>query len=308
MSIYERELLAIVYAVQKWGAYLSHEHFIIKTDQKSIKFMLEQRLNTPFQQVWMSKLIGFDFVIQYKEGVENLAADALFRKPGVELLPMMLNNAKDGLLEQIKLNWSTDNIIQLLIKKLMQNPNMHPKYSWHKGELRRKGKLVIGANSDLKHLILKWLHDSPVGGHSGRDVTAARVKSLFSKKVFSRTSSSISEIVIFVNDANLIWLLPLVSSSPFPSLTDYGMKLAWISLKASHLPMANRCFLWWWIDSVSMLTFLLCHIPILLWMLLNYFWTISSNYMAFLVLLLVTETLFSLARSGLNFSSSKGFL
>lgn len=49
MSIYERELLAIVYAVQKWGAYLSHGHFIIKTDQKSIKFMLEQRLNTPFQ-------------------------------------------------------------------------------------------------------------------------------------------------------------------------------------------------------------------------------------------------------------------
>lgn len=63
MSIYERELLAIVYAVQKWGAYLSHGHFIIKTDQKSIKFLMEQRLNTPFQQVWMAKLMGFDFEI-----------------------------------------------------------------------------------------------------------------------------------------------------------------------------------------------------------------------------------------------------
>lgn len=41
MSIYERELLAIVYTVQKWGAYLSHRHFIIKTDHKSIKFMME---------------------------------------------------------------------------------------------------------------------------------------------------------------------------------------------------------------------------------------------------------------------------
>lgn len=28
-------------------------------------------------------------------------------------------------------------------------------------------------------MILHWLHDSPIEGHSGRDVTAARVKSLF---------------------------------------------------------------------------------------------------------------------------------
>lgn len=130
----------------------------------------------------MSKLMGFDFEIQYKEGVENLAADALSRKPGAELLPMMLNNAQDGLLEEIKLSWSIDDSIQLLIKEILQDPHKHPKYSWHKGELRRKGKLVIGCNSELKLQILRWLHDSLAGGHSGRDVTAARVKSLFSWK------------------------------------------------------------------------------------------------------------------------------
>lgn len=179
MSIYERELLAIVYAVQKWGAYLSHGHFIIKMDQKSIKFLLEQRLNTPFQQVWMSKLMGFDFEIQYKEGAENVAADALSRRPTAELLPMMLDNAKEGLLELIKNCWVVDPNCQLIINELQQNSHRHPKFTWYNEELRRKGKLVIGSNNDLKLLILKWLHDSPIGGHSGRDVIAAQVKSLF---------------------------------------------------------------------------------------------------------------------------------
>ena len=47
------------------------------------------------------------------------------------------------------------------------------------GELRRKGKLVVGNDVELKTHILKWLHDSAVGGHSGRDATLHRVKSLF---------------------------------------------------------------------------------------------------------------------------------
>lgn len=108
MSIYERELLAIVYAVKKWGAYLHMGLFIIKIDQKSIKFMLEQRLNTPFQQVWMSKLMGLDFEIQYKEGVENVAVDALSRRTSIELLLLVLDNAKEGLMETVKAAWSSD--------------------------------------------------------------------------------------------------------------------------------------------------------------------------------------------------------
>lgn len=63
LFIYERELLVIVYAVQKWSTYLGHAPFVIKNDQKSIKFILDQRLHTPFQQVWVSKLMGFEFEI-----------------------------------------------------------------------------------------------------------------------------------------------------------------------------------------------------------------------------------------------------
>ena len=43
LSVYEKELLAVVFLVQKWEQYLSGGHFIIKTDQKSLKWLLDQR-------------------------------------------------------------------------------------------------------------------------------------------------------------------------------------------------------------------------------------------------------------------------
>ncbi|KAL8138896.1 LOW QUALITY PROTEIN: hypothetical protein V2J09_004897 [Rumex salicifolius] len=40
-------------------------------------------------------------------------------------------------------------------------------------------KLVVGDDVTVKEHIFKWLHDSALGGHSGRDAIAQRIKSLF---------------------------------------------------------------------------------------------------------------------------------
>ncbi|RDX79621.1 hypothetical protein CR513_39942, partial [Mucuna pruriens] len=66
----------------------------------------------------MSKLMGFDFEIHYKERAENLVVDALSRWPGAELLPLILNNAKEELLEIIKGCWTIDPQWQLIISEL----------------------------------------------------------------------------------------------------------------------------------------------------------------------------------------------
>ena len=55
-------------------------HFMIMTDQRSLKFLTNQRLLGEDQFRWTCKLIGFNFEIQYRLGLENKAADALSRQ------------------------------------------------------------------------------------------------------------------------------------------------------------------------------------------------------------------------------------
>ena len=52
----------------------------MKTDQKNLKFHLEQKIGTAMQQQWAAKIFGYDFSIEYKSGSSSTVADALSRR------------------------------------------------------------------------------------------------------------------------------------------------------------------------------------------------------------------------------------
>ncbi|KAK8943096.1 hypothetical protein KSP39_PZI009423 [Platanthera zijinensis] len=81
LSTYEKEMLAILHAVTLWRPYLLGHHFKVRTDHQSLKHFLDQRLASPLQQKWLTKLLGYDYEIVYKQGKENLVVDALSRLP-----------------------------------------------------------------------------------------------------------------------------------------------------------------------------------------------------------------------------------
>lgn len=54
--------------------------FFIKTDKKSLKFLLDQRFTHESQHPWLKKLTEFDYLVKYRKEKENLAADVLFRR------------------------------------------------------------------------------------------------------------------------------------------------------------------------------------------------------------------------------------
>ena len=78
-STYEKEMMAIFHAVQKWHPYLLGNHFYIKTDHQNLKYFLEQQVPSPTQHKWVNKLMGYDCEITYKKGKDNIVADALSR-------------------------------------------------------------------------------------------------------------------------------------------------------------------------------------------------------------------------------------
>lgn len=84
-SVYEKELIAICLAVQKWRHYLLGRHFVVRSDQQSLRYITQQREINQDYQKWVTKLLGFDFEIQFKPGSANRVADALSRKQGVRL-------------------------------------------------------------------------------------------------------------------------------------------------------------------------------------------------------------------------------
>jgi hypothetical protein len=68
--------------------------------------------------VWLAKLLGFDYAIEFKKGKDNVVADALSRVTCGTLSTITVSSLSTTLLEAIKESWQTDKVVQLLIQEL----------------------------------------------------------------------------------------------------------------------------------------------------------------------------------------------
>nr|GEX97690.1 reverse transcriptase [Tanacetum cinerariifolium] len=99
---------------------------------------------------------------------ENAAADALSRlTTSGEFNAMVLSSIEPDLLKEIPASWIADVDIQLLIQQLETSFVPNRKFNWSNGELRRKGKLVIGNNAALRTKLVTLFYNDHVGGHTG---------------------------------------------------------------------------------------------------------------------------------------------
>lgn len=90
LSTYEKEMLALVMAIQKWRPYLLGQMFVVRTNHRSLKYLWDRTIVTEAQQKWLIKLVGYDFTIEYKKGHENVVADALSKQMESTLVAISL--------------------------------------------------------------------------------------------------------------------------------------------------------------------------------------------------------------------------
>ncbi|XP_057994981.1 uncharacterized protein LOC131175280 [Hevea brasiliensis] len=79
-STYDKELYALMLALETWQHYLLPKEFVIHTDHDSLRYLKGQSGLNKRHAKWVEFIESFPYVIQYKKGKENVVADALSQR------------------------------------------------------------------------------------------------------------------------------------------------------------------------------------------------------------------------------------
>lgn len=179
-SASEKELLSVVYAVEKFRPYVDGVHFTVITDHKALLWL--HKMKDPHGRLarWAMKLQQFSFDIIHRPGKLNVVPDALSRSVDINILES--NFIK--VLEKHKDDWYLNKVNQF-----NDNPNKNTKWAVFKGLLFRKVNLKqypsdscnwkLFIPDKLKEEVLKKSHDDINSGHLGVRKTFYRIKKDF---------------------------------------------------------------------------------------------------------------------------------
>ena len=187
----EKELVAIVFAFDKFRPYLIGNKVVVHTDHSAIKYLMTKKDAKPRLIRWVLLLQEFDVEIKDKKGTENLVADHLSRLEGARDDIPVNDEFPDEKLFAIEdkkaVPWFADYVNYLVAKVIPSEFDYQKKkrffahlkhYYWEEPILYRHcADQVIRRRvpENEMHSILDHCHTLPCGGHFGGQRTAAKV-------------------------------------------------------------------------------------------------------------------------------------
>jgi hypothetical protein len=190
-EIYDRELLAIIRALEEWRHYIqgSAHTTIVLSDHKNLTYYREAKKLNRRQARWSLYLSEFDVKLVHTPGNKMVQSDALSRRPDlcpdedndnkdIIMLPddMFVNLIDADLQRKIAISDDLDGDAAEALKLFLEKaPTSMTKglEDWTidqtdgRNILFYKGKNYIPRNLDLRRDIVKTFHDHQTAGHPG---------------------------------------------------------------------------------------------------------------------------------------------
>nr|GEZ80693.1 reverse transcriptase domain-containing protein [Tanacetum cinerariifolium] len=193
----EKEMLAVVYAFEKFRSYMIMNKSIVHTDHSTLKYLFAKKDAKARLLRWVLLLQEFDFKVLNIKGAENLAADHLSR----------LENPYENVLDPKEINetFPLETLSMVTFRGDSSAPWFADFANYHAGNFIVKGMTSIQKNKffkDVKHYfrdnpflykicadqvirrcvhgkealnILEACHNGPTGGHHGANLTAKKI-------------------------------------------------------------------------------------------------------------------------------------
>ncbi|XP_027171872.1 uncharacterized protein LOC113771494 [Coffea eugenioides] len=188
-STTEKELLAIVFALEKFRSYLLGTKVIIYSDHAALKYLLNKKEAKPRLIRWILLLQEFNLEIKDKRGAENMVADHLSRLINSEGPAPLKDNFPDEHLFVVQKTtpWYADLVNYLVTRTLPNDLSRAQKekiksdvkyYVWDEPYLWKYCSDQIIRRCVSKEevpSILSFCHSYACGGHFGPKRTARKV-------------------------------------------------------------------------------------------------------------------------------------
>ncbi|GJY43389.1 reverse transcriptase domain-containing protein [Tanacetum coccineum] len=192
----EKEMLAVVYAFEKFRSYLIMNKSVVYTDHSALKYLFNKKDAKARLLRWVLLLQEFDFKVIDTKGAENYAADHLSR----------LENPYENIFDPKEITETFPlETLSVLTSKDQSTPWFADFANYHAGKFIKKGMTTQEKNKffkDVKHYfwddpflfktcadqiirrcvdgkealeILEACHSGPTGGHYGANFTAKKI-------------------------------------------------------------------------------------------------------------------------------------